>query len=254
VGEVTSYPNGTFCWLDLGTTDVEGAKSFYGGLFGWEFEDVPGYTTCRLGGKVVTGLHEHSEEEGTHWSSYISVDDVQASTDTAGRLGATVTVEPTEIAGTARMSVIRDPSGAEVGLWQRAGFPGAAVVNEVGTWTWNELVTPAVGKARDFYGALFGWKSQEVPGRMERASFAVGDQLIGAVHAPAPGEGETPRWTVTFRVADADQIAEQVEHLGGAVLLPPMDIPAGRFAIVADPGGAAFTIARAEPFGTLDGS
>jgi uncharacterized protein len=254
VGEVTSYPNGTFCWVDLGTTNVEGAKSFYGGLFGWEFEDASGYTTCRLGGKIVTGLHEHSQEEGTHWSSYISVDDVQVATDTAEELGATVTVEPTEIAGTARMSLIRDPSGAQVSLWQPAGFPGATLVNQVGTWTWNELVTPAVGRARDFYGALFGWTSQAVPGRMERASFALGDQLIGAVHAPAPGEGESPRWTVTFRVADVDQIAELVQQRGGTVLLPPMDIPVGRFAIVADPSGAAFTIARAEPFGTLDGS
>jgi predicted enzyme related to lactoylglutathione lyase len=253
MGEVSSYPNGTFCWIDLGTTDVQGSKAFYGELFGWEFEDLPGYTMCRLDGKVVTGLHEHSEDEGTHWSSYISIEDVDAATATAVQLGATVTVEPTEIPGAARMSVIREPSGAEVCLWQPAGFPGAALVNEVGTWIWNELVTPAVGPARDFYGALFGWTGGEVPGSTERAGFSLGNVLIGAVHAPAPGEDDSPRWTVSFRVADADESAERVKQLGGTVLLPPRDIAVARFSIVADPHGSTFTIARSVPFGTLDG-
>ncbi|MGH2555944.1 MAG: VOC family protein [Actinomycetota bacterium] len=253
MGEVSSYPNGTFCWIDLGTTDVQGSKAFYGELFGWEFEDLPGYTMCRLDGKVVTGLHEHSEDEGTHWSSYISIEDVDAATATAVQLGATVTVEPSEIPGAARMSVIREPSGAEVCLWQPAGFPGAALVNEVGTWIWNELVTPAVGPARDFYGALFGWTSAEVPGSIERAGFSLGNVLIGAVHAPASGEDDSPRWTVSFRVADADESAERVKQLGGTVLLPPRDIAVARFSIVADPHGSTFTIARSVPFGTLDG-
>ena len=156
--------------------------------------------------------------------------------------------------GVARISVLREPSGAEVGLWQPAGFPGAELVNEVGTWIWNELVTPAVGPARNFYGELFGWSSAEVPGPTERAAFALGDLLVGAVHAPGPGEDEAPRWTVAFRVADVDESVERVQQLGGTVLLPPMDIPVGRFSVVADPNGATFTIARSEPFGTVDGS
>jgi uncharacterized protein len=254
VGEVSSYPDGTLCWVDLGTTDVEGAKSFYGELFGWEFEDLPGYTVCRLDGKYVAGLHEHSEEVGSHWSSYISVQDVEAAAAAARELGATVTVEPSEVTGAARISMIREPSGAEVCLWQQAGLPGATLVNEVGTWIWNELVTPAVGPARNFYGDLFGWTSTEVPGSTERAAFSLGDVLIGAVHAPAPGEDETPRWTVSFRVADADESAERVQQLGGTVLLPPRDLAVARFSVVADPYGATLTIARSEPFGTLDGS
>jgi predicted enzyme related to lactoylglutathione lyase len=254
VGVVSSYPNGTFCWVDLGTTDFGRAKSFYGELFGWEFEDLPAYTTCRLDGKNVAGLYEHSEEEDTHWRSYISVQDVESTAAGARKLGAKVTAEPSEVAGAARISTIREPSGAEVCLWQQAGFPGATLVNEVDTWIWNELTTPAVGPARDFYGDLFGWTSVEVPGSIERAAFSLGNLLIGAVHAPASGEDETPRWTVSFRVGDVDESVERVQQLGGTVVLPPMDIPVGRFSVVADPYGATFTIARSEPFGTLDGS
>jgi uncharacterized protein len=81
MGEVASYPQGTFSWVDLGTTDVEGAKAFYGGLFGWQMEDLStaqgGYTMCRLEGRDVAGIHEHAEGEGTDWSSSISVDDAE---------------------------------------------------------------------------------------------------------------------------------------------------------------------------------
>jgi predicted enzyme related to lactoylglutathione lyase len=84
MGEVERYPDGTFCWIDLGTTDVEGAKAFYGGLLGWEFEDLPAqegsYTMCRLRGRDVAGIHRHAEEEGTGWSSNVSVGDLDRAT------------------------------------------------------------------------------------------------------------------------------------------------------------------------------
>src|SRR5688572_11442368 len=143
MGDVERYPNGTFCWIDLGTTDVAGAKAFYGGLFGWEIEDQPAggdgsYSICRLRGRDVAGIHEHGEDEGVGWSSNISVDDLDRATSRARELGATVLAEPFEVPGAGRTSVLRDPSGAVVGLWQPAGHAGAGVVNEPGTWTWNE--------------------------------------------------------------------------------------------------------------------
>jgi uncharacterized protein len=75
---------------------------------------------------------------------------------------------------------------------------------------------------------------------------------VGGGHAPTPQEGAAARWTISFRVADADQSAARVQELGGAVLLPPMDVPVGRFAIVADPAGASFSV-TAVPGGPLRG-
>jgi uncharacterized protein len=258
MGEVDAYPNGTFCWVDLGTTDAAEARTFYGALLGWDF-DEPGdgqYTVCRLGGREVAGIHAHSEHEGTGWSSAISVDDLEATVGRAERLGATVAVAPLEVPGTARMAVIRDPGGAEVTLWQSQGIIGARLVNEVGTWNWNELVTPDLDGPKAFYGSLFGWSADDVPAAIPRTSFTLGRFLIGGAHAPTPGEGDAPRWTASFRVAGADRAVATVERLGGRILMPPMDIPAGRFSIVADPAGASFTLAATagDPFRGVDSS
>jgi predicted enzyme related to lactoylglutathione lyase len=258
MGEVNAYPNGTFNWIDLGTTDVARAKPFYAGLFGWEMEDLPAdagtYTMCRLQGKDVAGMHEHSAEEGTDWSSYISVDDVDKSTSKAGELGGTVVMEPFEIPGASRMSLIRDPSGAQVSLWQPKGHVGAALVNEVGTWSWNELVTAEAGAAKDFYGELFGWSADVAPSPIPRTSFRLGDLLIGGMHQPI-GPERAPRWTLSFRVADVDQTAARAKVLGGEIALLPMDIPIGRLAMISDPSGAEFGVSSfSGPWAGVDGS
>jgi uncharacterized protein len=256
MGEVASYPAGTFSWVDLATTDVEEAKAFYGGLFGWDIEDLTSsqgtYTMCRLHGRDVAGIRQHAPGDGNGWDSSISVDDVDGVTARARELGATVLKEPVDMLGAGRKAVLQDPSGAAVALWQPQGHDGAGLVNEVGTWTWNELVTPDLAAAKAFYAGLFGWGAQDIPGSFPRTSFSLGDLLVGGGHAPAPQEGPAPRWTISFRVADADQSAARAGELGGSVLLPPMDIPVGRFAIVADPEGASFTV-TAVPGGPLRG-
>jgi predicted enzyme related to lactoylglutathione lyase len=259
VGEVKNYPNGHFCWVDLGATDLPGAKAFYGGLLGWEFEDVSAsegqsYTMCRMAGKDVAGIHSHSEEEGTGWTSYISVDDVEATSAQARVLGGSLVLEPQDIPGTARVAVVKDPTRAEVSLWQAQGFVGARLVNEVGTWAWNELTTPDLDTARSFYSQLFGWETADVPVGIPRLSFSLGGYLIGAAHTPQPGEGDDPRWTVSFLVADADESAAKAQELGGSVLMPVRELPIGKFAVVADPFGASFTIAAAQTFRGLDGA
>jgi predicted enzyme related to lactoylglutathione lyase len=257
MGEVERYPNGVFCWIDLGTTDVAGATAFYGELFGWEFEDRPtgdgdAYTLCRLQGRDVAGIHRHDPDEGIGWASSIAVGDLKAAAARARDLGATVLAEPFDVPDAGRTAVLRDPSGAVVSLWQARGHAGAGLVNEVGTWTWNELVTPDLPAAAAFYAELFGWGTQDIPGSLPRTSFSLGDLLVGGGHAPTPQEGEDPAWTISFMVADADRSAARVQELGGAVLLAPMDIPVGRFAIVADPAGASFSIS-AVPGGPLRG-
>jgi uncharacterized protein len=256
MGEVDRYPQGTFSWVDLGTTDVEGAKAFYGGLFGWQMEDLStargGYTMCSLQGRDVAGIHRHAEDEGTGWGSSITVEDIDQATARARELGASMLAEPFDVPDAGRTAVLRDPSGAVVSLWQPQGHAGAGLVNEVGTWTWNELVTPDLPAATAFYAQLFGWGAQDIPGPLPRTSFSLGDLLVGGGHAPTPPEGQAARWTISFMVADADQTVARVQELGGSVLLAPMDIPVGRFAIVADPAGASFSVS-AVPGGPLRG-
>ena len=257
MGEVERYPNGTFCWIDLATTDVAAAKAFYGELFGWEAEEQPAgehgvYTICRLNGRNVAGLHEQVEGQAPGWGSYICVDDVDQATARAKELGAAVLVEPFGTPGGGRVSVVADPSGAAVSLSRPGEGFGAGLVNEVGTWTWNELTSADLDAAKRFYGELLGWSSEDAPGPIPRTTFTLGNLLAGGGHAPAPQEDPSPRWTVSFRVADADQTAAEVQKLGGTVLLPPMDVPVGRFTIVGDPAGAVFS-ASAVPGGAFRG-
>jgi predicted enzyme related to lactoylglutathione lyase len=110
--------------------------------------------------------------------------------------------------------------------------------------------------AREFYADLLGWSSEVVPGPIPRTSFTLGDLLLGGAHSPTPQEGNNARWTVSFRVAEVDEAVVRAKELDGAILVPPMYIPIGRFGIAADPAGAAFTMTAfpAGPFRGVDGS
>jgi hypothetical protein len=259
MGRVERYPAGSFCWIDLGTTDMTGARRFYPGLFGWELVDVGSagapYLIARLDGLDVCGLHEHSMEEGSGWTSYVAVDDVDVVRERARELGAELVGEVVELPGTARIATVRDPAGALVTFWEPKGFAGAGVVNEAGTWSWNELVAPDLDRAAAFYGPLLGWQTDRAPGAIDRRAFRSGDRLIAGGHTLGPGEAPEPRWDVSFRVADVHDAVDRVEALGGHVVLAPMEIPIGRFTIVTDNAGVPMTLTEfAQVVGGVDGS
>ena len=166
--------------------DADQLKRYYSELFGWQIEDLTSsqgtYTMCRLEGRDVAGIHEHAADEGTDWSSSISVDDADRATARARELGATVLAEPFDVQGAGRTAVLRDPSGAVVSLWQPQGHNGAGLVNEVGTWTWNELVTPDLPAAKAFYAELFGWREEHVEaGRRSYLALELGRGLGGGI-------------------------------------------------------------------------
>jgi predicted enzyme related to lactoylglutathione lyase len=120
-------PQGVFVWDELSTSDVEGAKSFYEGLFGWTSEDTDmagmgTYTIFSLGETQLAGaMHAMAGDPSPpHWTTYIGVDDVDATSDKARSLGGVIHVEPTEIPGVGRFAIIADPTGAVVGLYRSA--------------------------------------------------------------------------------------------------------------------------------------
>src|SRR4030095_16754373 len=175
--------------------------------------------TCGLGGGGVAGLYDQAERPG--WGSHTRVDDADRGTGRARELGATVLVEPFDTPGGGRVATVRDPAGAVVSLSQPGESFGAELVNQDGTWTWNELTCADLAAGAEFYSRLFGWTAEDLPGAFPRTSFTLGDLLIGGGHAPAPQEDPSPRWSLTFWVPDADEAAATVQKLGGTVLLPP---------------------------------
>ncbi len=254
MSERTSYAPGTFSWTDLGTTDVTGAKAFYGGLFGWEAEDMPigdagFYTMFQLGGKNVAATHEQQREQRAqgvlpNWLSYVSVDDIEARAAKAKALGGTLVLEPIDVFDSGRMALLADPEGAMLGLWSPEQHIGAQLVNEPGTLGWNELATRDVAAAKRFYSGLFDWGTEEQDmGVGPYTVVKVGDQMNGGMLQMTEEWGEMPaHWMVYFGVADADASAARVAELGGQVRVPVTEIAIGRFAVVSDPQGAVFTI------------
>ena len=255
MGEVARYPHGTFCWVDLGTPDAEGAKRFYSELLGWDTVDVDTpdgvYAIGRVQGKDVAGLHSHGEGDAHDWDSYISVDDLDAALERVRELGGDVTSGPHEIPGSARMAVIRDGGGARICLWEAVGYPGASLVNETGCWTWNDLSTRDPAAAEAFYRGLFGWDfTQVVEGYW---STSMGDLLIGGMRAMEPDLARPASWMPYFVVEDLDKAAALVEERRGRVLVPAFEVPSGRFAVGSDPGGAALGMIEMGPDGPARG-
>ncbi len=143
MGKRERYEPGTFSWVDLSTSDADGAKVFYGELFGWEFEDneVPGggvYTMCYVQGDAVAAIVQQNEQPG-HWNSYVTVVSSDETAAKARQLGAKVFEEPFDVMEAGRMAVLADPSGAVLCVWQPRAHAGARRVNDIGCLTWNEL-------------------------------------------------------------------------------------------------------------------
>lgn len=113
-----------FVHVELATTDLAKAKNFYGKLFDWQLEDVPmgdlgTYTMIRVGNGTGGGIMKHPMPDApSSWLAYVSVDDVNASTQKAKSLGATVLKDVTEVPGAGWFSIIVDPTGAALGLWK----------------------------------------------------------------------------------------------------------------------------------------
>jgi predicted enzyme related to lactoylglutathione lyase len=255
MGTRTEYAPGTFSWADLATTDVEGAKSFYGQLFDWNAEETPGgelgtYTMFLRNGRSVAACYEQRDPGvPPFWMSYVTVDDLDGACNTAQELGARVLQEPFDAMGAGRMAVISDPQGAVFALWLPKTSIGAEVVNEPGTLTWNELRTSDTDAAVRFYQALFGWNAQgiDMGPAGTYTTIKVGDRSNGGILPILEQMGPvSPHWGVYFGVEDCDRAVARVQELGGRLASPPMDVPAGRFAVVMDPQGAAFSLFSGE--------
>jgi uncharacterized protein len=240
MGTRDSYAEGTFCWVDLVTTDVDEARRFYGGLFGWDAPDGEQYTHWTLEGRDVAGVYTLPDVEPA-WAGYVAVADADGTAARAAALGGSVEERPHDTSGAAgRRAVIADPIGARVALWQAGTRPGAGLVNDVGCWCANQLQAHDPAPAIPFYRDVFGWEvvedeESEPPYWDVRVHGSENGSLIG-------GEQGPPAWLVYFHVADVEAATRAAMDGGGAVHFPPTAIAIGSIAVCADPQGAAFGV------------
>ncbi len=277
--ERDGYIPGVPCWVDTSQPDPEAAVAFYGGLFGWEFQEVmpPGsqgrYYMARLrGGDVaaVGPLPERAPATAT-WNTYIWV---QSADETAAKVleaGGRTLTEPFDVTDAGRMAVVADPEGAAFCLWQAKRHRGARIVNEAGSLNFNGLNTRDVEAARRFYGSVFGWRTLMIdgaelwtlpgygdhleerdPGLRKRVAEVGGppgfEDVVAAINPiSAEQPGVPANWSVTFAIDDADAIAARAAELGGRILVPPFAAPWVRMTVIADPQGATFVASRFVP-------
>src|SRR5215203_5733844 len=222
MGERTRYEPGTFCLVGLATSDPPAATSFYASLFGWDAEELSAgeagsYTILRRGGKEVAILYPQTPQAraagaSPHWTSYISVEDADATAARAGELGgAAVFRQSFDVLDAGRVAAIRDPTGAIVSLWQPRSLIGAALVNDVGAWCWNELRTTDVERAKAFFGELLGWDYK--PDDSGYTSIINAGLPNGGMREQTEQErGTPPSWLAYFTVESADEAARQAER------------------------------------------
>jgi predicted enzyme related to lactoylglutathione lyase len=252
MSERTSYAPGTFCWTDLTTTDQAAAKEFYGGLFGWQAEDMPvgedvSYSMMRLDGKDVGAIAPQPQQQRDAgvppvWNSYISVEDADSAVARATELGATAHAPAFDVLDAGRMAVLQDPQGAYFMVWQPRNHFGAALVNAPGALSWNELASPDIDASSTFYGGLFGWTFEEFAGMDGRyVTVMNGGSSNGGIREPSPPDAP-PHWLVYFGAEDIDAALARVVELGGTKLAGPIDIGIAKIGVVQDPQGATFAL------------
>lgn len=253
-----TFPQGTFCWIELGTTDAASARKFYTSLFGWTTKDNPLpdgglYSMCLTKGKEVGAFYEMDAKKKKsappHWLSYIAVTSADKTTAKAKSLGARAIMEPFDVMDVGRMALISDPTGATFALWEPKSHTGAkAETGEIGSFCWFELATNDTKKAATFYSSLFEWKMKTGGNDGYTEIYGPGKNPIGGMMAIKPETGDVmPHWMVYFAVTDCDATAKKAKALGGKWCVPPMDIPnVGRFSVFSDPQGAVFAVFQME--------
>jgi predicted enzyme related to lactoylglutathione lyase len=252
---IDSYSPGSFCWIELSTTDQPAAKQFYMSLFGWSANDMPMgpdefYTMFQLDGRVAAACCTLRPDERAHgappnWLLYIATADADATVARAAELGGKALMGAFDVFDAGRMAVIRDPAGAVFAVWQANKNHGISIAGVPGTLCWADLNTRSQEAGAQFYTGLFGW--QAAPGEHDTSGYLHiknGDAFIGGIPPLSQlPPGAPPHWIIYFLVSDCDAVAAKAKELGGSIHTPPLTLEGvGTFAVVADPQGAVFSI------------
>ncbi|MEA2452972.1 MAG: uncharacterized protein QOG04_1682 [Actinomycetota bacterium] len=245
-----------FSWVDLGTPDLAGAETFYEAIFGWQAEEMPAggdftYTMFSLKGKKVAAAYTQREDQKGRppmWTEHFTVESADKAAAKAQELGGKVTDEPVDVFDSGRMVLIESPTGEFFGAWEPKTFIGAELVNEHGTLVWNELMTTDVERSKEFYTRFFGWTAQDYPEMDGYVVFSVEGRGSNGMTKISEEMGDHPSyWSTCFAVDDADATVKTATDNGGKVVFGPKTMEGiGRFAVIQDPQGAAFSIMAVE--------
>lgn len=246
---------GSFCWMELGTSDQNAAKKFYMNLFGWTVEDAPMgpgefYSMFKLNDNVAAAaytLRQDQQAHGVppHWMIYIATDSADDSSRRAAELGATILMQPFDVMDAGRMAVVQDPTGAHFCLWESKKTSGVTAKSTDGAFCWADLNTRDIPRATEFYSKLFGWTLEK--GENDNSDYLHiknGDEYIGGIpSAEQQDPNVPPSWLLYFETSNCDASVEKAKQNGAKVFFGPVSMEnVGRFAVLSDPQGAVFSL------------
>jgi predicted enzyme related to lactoylglutathione lyase len=256
---VEKHAPGSFCWIELATTDQNAAKQFYTSLFGWAVEDFPlgpegSYSMFSLQGRSAGAaytLRSDDREQGVppHWMLYVDTDDADESVNRAVTAGGKALSPAFDVMTFGRMAALQDPTGAIFSVWQPKSHIGTGITGVDGTLCWADLMTADAEAAKKFYSAVFGW--QLTPGEKDPSGYLHiknGEQYIGGVPPGGLRPGVPAHWLAYFLVSDCDASTSKATQLGAKVYMPPTSMEGvGRWSVIADPQGASFALFQPPP-------
>ena len=250
---MTAQHIGRFVWHDLMTTDLSASLTFYRSLFPeWIVQHVTAggsvvYHSIRVLGADCGGIVSIAADGGipSHWLGYVSVDDCAAAVRRAEAAGGRCLVPMMAVPNVGKFAVIADPQGAILKPFEVHKNLNLPNFPMSGNFAWDEVLSPDVSRSRRFYESVFGWSSLETPieGTGTYTLFKVGSQDV-AGGLSMPDDSDHPaHWLPYLYAEDIDQRSIAAEKLGATTFVAPRDIPGiGRFAVHADPTGAAFAL------------
>ncbi|MGY0488469.1 VOC family protein [Streptomyces sp. WG-D5] len=250
---MSARPEGAPVWADAMFPDLEAAKAFYAELFGWTYDEgspeYGNYTQARTpDGKHVAALvPQMPGAEGVHpaWNLYLGTSDIDAVAERIKDAGGSLMMDPMRVASFGTMVTAQDPAGVVFSVWQPDTHEGFEKVNEPGAYCWAEVNTRNAERTDSFFPTVFGYGVKKMAD--EHVDFNVwelnGEPTMGRMRMTDDFPPHVPSYVnVYFTVEDCDAAVATVQRLGGKLHFGPTDSPFGRFAAVADPQGAAFSV------------
>ena len=240
---------GRIVWREYITHDLESAKQFYGGLFGWTWKAVsagegePPYTVVLNGTDGVAGMLSVGRKPGTpYWTPYVHVEEVDRVFERAIAHGATAMLPPEDVPGVGRIAFLRDPQGAFFYLFRAVSPDKPETAPQPGEFRWDQLETSDTNAATAFYTEVLGWEI--VPaGPISFISPRPRNYPMAVMHGVP--EEIPPHWLPYVMVADLEATNAKAKGLGGEIIERRIEVPgSGAFALLKDRDGARFMLAE----------
>lgn len=255
--DIDKFTPGSFCWVELATSEQDAAKNFYSSLFGWQVNDMPMpegvYSMFQLQGRNAGAAYTLKKEQAAagvppHWGLYMAVANTDQSAKKAGELGGKLLMQPFDVFDIGRMAVVQDPTGAAFCIWQEKRAKAESIAGVEGTLCWADLMTRDTARAEKFYSGLLGWtfgKDEKDPSGYTHIKN--GEEFIGGMPPSSHLQANIPpHWIPYFLVNNCDSTIAKAKSQGAKTCVPATNLEnVGRFAVLSDPQGAVFAIFQA---------